>query len=88
MVCGLFNRRLTSFTPIFRLYKTSDLREIPIHSDGFEVSVEILIRLIRAGKNIVEVPVPLTLRQEGFSKLKRLRELRRHLSLIGRLLLY
>ncbi|PCI40391.1 MAG: hypothetical protein COB53_01305 [Elusimicrobia bacterium] len=83
---GLFDQSLTSFTPMFRLYRTADLREIRINSDGFEVSVEILVRLLRAGKKVAEIPVPLLVRQTGTSKLQRWRELRAHGALTWRLL--
>jgi len=83
---GLFDHSLTSYTPMFRLYQVTDLREIDIVSDGFEVSVEVLILLLRSGKRAAEVPAPLSLRQGGESKLRRWRELRAHMSLAWRLL--
>lgn len=83
---GLFASGLTSFTPMFRLYRTADLRAANLESDGFEVSVEALVKLLKAGKSVVEVPAPLTVRRDGASKLRRLRELRAHLALCLRLL--
>lgn len=83
---GLFDNRLTSYTPMFRLYRTADLRALNIASSGFEVSVEVLVRLLRAGKKVVEVPVPLAARATGASKLRRWRELKAHLALAARLL--
>lgn len=83
---GLLDRRLTSFTPLFRLYRTAGLRALDLRSEGFEISVEILAGLLKAGKKVVEVPVPLTLRRTGESKLRNCRELKNHLRLITRLL--
>lgn len=83
---GLFDTRLTSYTPMFRLYRTADLRALDLRSSGFEVSVEALVLLRRAGKCVVEVPAPLTLRAAGASKLRRWRELKAHLALAARLL--
>ncbi len=83
---GLLHRSLTSFTPMFRLYRTADLREIEIETNGFEVSVEVLAKLLRAGKTIVEIPVPLLVRKTGDSKLQRWRELRAHAALTWKLL--
>lgn len=83
---GLFDTRLTSYTPMFRLYRTSDLRALTLETSGFEVSVEVLVRLLRAGKKVVEIPAPLTVRAAGVSKLRRWRELRAHLALAARLL--
>lgn len=83
---GLFDPRLSSYTPMFRLYRTADLRALELHSDGFEVSVEVLVRLLRAGKRVVEVPAPLSVRAAGASKLRRWRELRAHAALALRLM--
>ena len=83
---GMLDRTLTSFTPMFRLYRTADLRAINIDTNGFEVSVEVLARLLRADKKVVEVPVPLSLRLTGASKLQRWRELRAHAALAWKLL--
>ncbi|MFH1725951.1 MAG: glycosyltransferase family 2 protein [Elusimicrobiota bacterium] len=83
---GLFDRRLTSYTPMFRLYRTAALRAVPLRSDGFEISVEILVGLLRAGRRVIEIPVPLTVRGTGESKLRRWRELANHAALAWRLL--
>ena len=83
---GLFDGALTSYTAMFRLYRTADLRALDIRCSGFEVSVEVLVLLLRAGKRVVEAPAPLTLRAAGASKLRRWRELRAHLRLAARLL--
>ncbi|MFA6031097.1 MAG: glycosyltransferase family 2 protein [Elusimicrobiota bacterium] len=83
---GAFDRRFSAYTPMFRLYRLSALRPLRIASDGFEVSAEILVRLLRAGGRIVEVPAPLSVRRTGVSKLRRSRELWAHLRLIARLL--
>lgn len=83
---GLLSRRLTSYTPIFRLYRTDVLKSLPLASEGFEISAEIAARFLRAGKTLTEVPAVLTSRREGASKLAPWRELRRHGLLIGFLL--
>ncbi len=84
---GLLNMRLTSYTPMFRLYRAEDLRSLDIVSDGFEISVEALARLLRAKRIVREIPAPLTVRTDGVSKLRRWRELKNHLRLIARLIL-
>ena len=68
----------TAWTPLMRLYKTDAVKALPLKSVGFEINAEILVCLIRAGKKIVEVPVEVTLRQEGESKMSIFKELRRH----------
>lgn len=83
---GLLGRRLTAYTPIFRLYRASILKNLPLRSEGFEINAEIAARLLRLGKACAEVPAVLTRRKEGTSKLVPWRELRRHGLLIASLL--
>ncbi len=84
---GLFGMSLTSYTPIFRLYRTETLRKLPLKSEGFEINAEIAARLLLAKKRAAETPAALSLRTEGSSKLSSLRELGRHARLIARLLI-
>lgn len=83
---GLFGLRLTSYTPVFRVYRAARLRELPLTSEGFEINAEIAARALLAEWRVAEVPVPLETRVAGTSKLRRWRELSRHLGLIARLL--
>ena len=83
---GLLNRNLTSFTPLFRLYRADALRELKLSSTGFEISVEIIAKLLKAKRIVAEIPVRLTERETGQSKLNRLRELKNHAALTWRLL--
>lgn len=83
---GLFSHRLTSYTPVFRLYKASALRDLNPTAEGFEINAEVAARMVLARKRVAEVPAVLTERKAGASKLSRFRELKRHLALIIRLL--
>lgn len=83
---GLFDLRLTAYTPIFRLYRAPILKALPLGARGFEINAEIATRFILAKKKLEEVPAALTSRTEGVSKLNRARELWRHLVLIANLL--
>jgi len=82
---GLFDTRLSAYTPMFRLYRSRILQALDLRSDGFEISVEILARLLEARRKVVEIPVPLGARSAGVSKLARWRELRNHALLAWRL---
>jgi dolichol-phosphate mannosyltransferase len=84
---GLFGLGLTAYTPVFRLYRAERLRELPLTSAGFEINAEIAARAVQAGWRVAEIPAALGARAAGVSKLRRGRELARHLSLIVRLLL-
>lgn len=83
---GLFLHRFTAYTPMFRLYRASALKELSLRSDGFEISAEIAALFARRRKKLAEVPVALSTRRQGVSKLNRLRELKRHARLILRLM--
>lgn len=83
---GLFGRQLTAYTPIFRLYRALHVKALRLRSDGFEINAELAARFLLAGRKVAEIPVVLTTRTEGVSKLSRWRELKRHFILIARLL--
>jgi dolichol-phosphate mannosyltransferase len=83
---GLFGMRLTAYTPVLRLYRTSFIKDLEIASNGFEINAEIAARAMIDRRVVAEVPAPLRVRVAGVSKLQRGRELKRHLSLILRLL--
>ncbi|HEY4527465.1 MAG TPA: hypothetical protein VJL09_00280, partial [Candidatus Paceibacterota bacterium] len=76
----------TSVNPIFRLYKTRQLKELTLEAGGFEIFAEILFKLVFGGKTFVEVPAELTGRLYGVSKLNYAREIRRHFFLILKIL--
>ena len=79
---------ITAVSPIFRLYRTADLRAVELESVGFEINAEILFALVRAGKRVSEVPAPLTLRIHGESSLNYRREMLRHLRLASKMALW
>jgi glycosyltransferase involved in cell wall biosynthesis len=83
---GIFGLRMTAYTPIFRLYRSARLRELPLTAAGFEINAEIAARALLEGWRVAEVPAALETRTSGVSKLRRGRELAAHLSLIFRLL--
>lgn len=83
---GLFGMRLTAFTPVLRLYRASFVKRLDIKSNGFEINAEIAARALLDRRPVAEVPAPLLTRVAGVSKLQRGRELKRHVSLIVRLL--
>lgn len=83
---GLFSSGFTAYTPIFRLYRRAALSQVELRAEGFEINAEIAARFLRKGFKLAETPVPLTVRNEGASKLKTWAELGRHARLIARLL--
>ncbi len=83
---GIFSMRLTAYTPVLRLYRASFIKKLDIAANGFEINAEIAARAMLDKRVVAEVPAPLHARIAGVSKLQRGRELKRHLSLIARLL--
>ncbi len=82
----LLGRKITAVSPIFRLYRRSDLVDLPLMSTGFDINAEILFHLIQRGKRVAEVPAMLTQRVHGESKLDYPKEMRRHLRLVWRMM--
>jgi len=79
---------ITAVSPIFRLYRTEDLRGLQLTSKGFDINAEILFGLIRKGKRVAEIPAPLTQRIHGQSSLNYRREMIRHLRLATKMALW
>jgi len=82
----LLRKKITSISPIFRLYKMSALKDLNIVSNNFEINAEILSKLIINGKTIVEVPVPLYKRRYGYSKINVKKEIINNLKLIAKII--
>lgn len=78
----LLGRKIAAITPIFRLYKTEQLKSLSLQSRGFEINVEILFKLVFSGRKFLEAPVPLTKRIYGVSHLNYPKEIIRHLFLM------
>ncbi len=81
----LLGRNITTMSSIFRLYKKSALKGISMKSSGFDICAEILFDMIKKKRNIVEVPVTLTTRIYGESKISNMREIKNHLRLLSRI---
>ncbi len=76
---------VTAVSPIFRLYRRDDLRELDLRSVGFDINAEILFALLKKGKRLAEIPAPLTQRIHGQSRLNYRKEIVRHLRLSARM---
>ncbi|MFA4819930.1 MAG: glycosyltransferase [Candidatus Aenigmatarchaeota archaeon] len=79
-------RKITSMSSIFRLYKKSALRGIGMKSNNFDICAEMLFDMIKNGKSITEVPVTLTTRMYGESKLNNRREIKNHIKVLTKIL--
>ena len=68
-----------------RAYRTDVIRSLPLTSDRFEIQLEITVRLLAAKAQIIEIPLVLTTRTAGESKMRYLALLPRYVRLTLRL---
>jgi len=78
---------LTCYTASFRAYKADALRGIEFRSDDFLATAEIMVRLLRQGRRVVEISSVLRPRETGASKMRIARTVRRHLALLPKVFL-
>ena len=78
----LLGRRVTSISPIFRLYKREVFDSMPISSENFEINAEILSKMIFRNMTIIEVPVALHERKFGESKAKLTKSVNNHITVL------
>lgn len=69
-----------------QMYETEDLKNIPLEAVGFDINAESLFKLVFHGRTFVEIPAELTQRKYGESKLNYIKETRRHMLLIFRIM--
>jgi dolichol-phosphate mannosyltransferase len=82
----LFRTTLRDITAGYKIYRTALLRDLPIDSAGFEVQLEITIRLLKSGATVKEIPYVLGSRTAGESKLNYPRVIAKYFRLMGVLL--
>jgi dolichol-phosphate mannosyltransferase len=78
----LLGRRVTSVSPIFRLYRRGVFERITLVSDNFEINAEILSKMIFGGMQIREVPVALHKRNIGKSKARMATSIKNHVRIL------
>jgi dolichol-phosphate mannosyltransferase len=75
--------KLYTYTSIFRAYRAEVIHNVRFHNDGFVSAAEILLAAGRQGYRVTEVPMILRARSIGRSKMKVLRTIRSHLSMLA-----
>jgi glycosyltransferase involved in cell wall biosynthesis len=68
----LFSTRLTDTQAGFKALRAETLRHVHLSADHFDIEVDLLLRILRAGGRVVEVPVRRAPRQHGTSRLNSL----------------
>lgn len=80
------HQKLATYTICFRVYRRSTVAQLNVREKGYLGIAEMLGLLDLSGGRIVEYPATLEARMLGYSKMKVLRTIGGHLSLLGRLL--
>jgi glycosyltransferase involved in cell wall biosynthesis len=70
----LFGTRLTDTQAGFKAFRADMLRRVTLRAHRFDIEVDLLLGMLRAGGRIVEVPVRRGPRQYGASRLNSLRD--------------
>ena len=83
----VFRQKLHTYTACFRAYRRDLVSDIELSEGGYLGVAELLIKLDRRGRRIVECPAVLEVRLLGHSKMKAVRTIRGHLRLLSRMLL-
>ena len=79
-----FARRLTSFTQIFKIYRADKLKTLRFETEGFALDAELLAKALKLGWKVSEIPVTMTARRGGSSKLSPCKETANCLKLLFR----
>jgi polysaccharide deacetylase family protein (PEP-CTERM system associated) len=82
----VLNQKLATYTSCFRVYRRSAVASLKLEEDGFLGVAELLGKLDLQGSQIVEYPATLEVRLFGRSKMKLLKTILGHLTLLTRLL--
>ncbi len=78
---------LYTYTSIFRAYRWNVVETVDFEADGFVSAAEILIHAAEQGYRIVEVPMVLSGRKVGTTKMKIVHTIGTHLAMMGTILL-
>lgn len=76
----LGNRRIHTYTALFRAYRRHIIQQIPFESNDFLAGTELLVNAMRMGYRVAEYPTVLHSRVVGESKAKLARTVRSHLN--------
>jgi dolichol-phosphate mannosyltransferase len=81
----LVDRRVHTYTSIFRAYRGDLVHTVPFDSDGYPSQAEILVNVIRAGAKVAEYPCTLHVRRFGQSKARVAQIILAHVRLLWRI---
>lgn len=76
----LVDRRIHTYTALFRVYRREVIKQVPFEADGFLAGTELMVRAMLQGHRVAEFPTVLYSRAAGVSKAKIMRTMRTHLA--------
>lgn len=82
---GVVGGGLHTYTSCVRVYRREAVADMELADQGFLGVAELLARLVKSGRTVVEHPAVLRSRVFGHSKMKTARAIRGHLGLLARL---
>jgi len=82
----ILRRKIFTYTAMARVYKKEMYPQILSPANDFTSIAEMMLKALKQGMDVREVPAVLSVRRFGESKMKTLRVIRAHLRLIRRLL--
>ena len=77
--------KLYTYTSIFRAYRRQVTQTVKFEANGFVSAAEIIIRASQQGYKVAEQPMTLRGRKLGVSKMRVLKTIKTHLSMMGRM---
>lgn len=83
----IVDRRVHTYTCMFRAYRRQVLDSVELHADGFLGVTEVLVNAMLLGYSVAELPCTLRVRRYGASKAKLVRTTRAHLAFQGQVAL-
>ena len=81
----LLRKKLSTWTSCFRIYRKSQVLDLPLRESGFLGTAELAAQLSLHDRKIVEHPAVLEVRLFGASKMKTVRTILSHLRLLSRI---
>jgi dolichol-phosphate mannosyltransferase len=84
----LVDRRVHTYTSLFRAYRRVVIERVPFESDGFLAGTELMVKAMLSGYKVAEYPTVLHTRAVGASKMKIARTIWSHLKFQGNVLLH
>ena len=81
----LLKQELATWTSCFRVYRRSQILDLPLKEDGFLGTAELSAQLILNQRPIAEHPATLEVRLFGLSKMKTVKAILSHLRLLARI---